>query len=47
MRQVVERRGTNRTAVAIANKPARMVWALLTRHQAYELAKGYNRRMRG
>ncbi len=33
MRQLVERRGPNRTAVAIAHKHARMVWALLTRHQ--------------
>jgi transposase len=47
IRQLVERRGTNRTAVAVANKHARLVWALLTSHQAYELAKGYNRRMSG
>src|SRR2546427_2089154 len=40
MRQLVERRGNNRTAVAIANKNARIVWALLTSHQAYEPAKG-------
>jgi len=40
IRQLVERRGTNRTAVAVANKNARIVWALLTSHQAYELAKG-------
>ena len=40
MRQLVERRGPNRTAVAVANKNARMVWALLTSHQAYEPAKG-------
>ena len=40
IRQLVERRGKNRTAVAIANKNARIVWALLTRHQAYEPAKG-------
>jgi len=33
MRHVLERRGTNRTAVAVANKNARMVWALLTSHQ--------------
>jgi hypothetical protein len=30
IRQLVERRGKNRTAVAIANKNARIVWALLT-----------------
>ena len=47
MRQLVERRGTNRTAVAVANKHARIVWALLTRRQAYDLAKGYNRRRSG
>ncbi len=40
MRQLVERRGHNRTAVAVANKHARIVWALLTSHQAYEPAKG-------
>jgi len=33
MRQLLERRGKNRTAVAVANKNARMVWALLTSHQ--------------
>ena len=40
MRQRRERRGHNRTAVAVANKHARIVWALLTSHQAYEPAKG-------
>jgi len=40
MRQLVERRGTNRTAVAVANKNARIVWALLTSHQDYQLATG-------
>src|SRR5439155_3168658 len=40
MRQLVERRGNNRTAVAVANKNARMVWALLTSHQDYQLATG-------
>ena len=40
IRQLVERRGKNRTAVAIANKNARIVWALLTSHQVYEPAKG-------
>jgi transposase len=36
IRQLVERRGKNRTAVAVANKNARTVWALLTSHQAYQ-----------
>lgn len=47
IRQLVERRGKNRTAVAVANKNARIVWALLTSHQVYELAKGSKRRLRG
>jgi transposase len=34
IRQLSERRGNNRTAVALANKHARIVWALLTSHQA-------------
>ena len=38
IRHLVERRGTNRTAVAVANKHARMVWALLTSHQDSQLA---------
>ena len=40
IRQLIERRGKNRTAVAVANKNARIVWALLTSHQVYDLAKG-------
>ena len=40
IRQLVERRGKNRTAVAVANKNARTVWALLTSHQDYQPAKG-------
>jgi transposase len=35
IRQLVERRGTNRTAVAVANKNARIVWVLLSRQQDY------------
>ena len=38
MRHLVERRGKNRTAVAVANKNARIVWALLTSHQDYQPA---------
>jgi transposase len=40
MRQLVERRGKHRTAVAVANKNARIVWALLTSHQDYQLTTG-------
>jgi transposase len=40
IRQLVERRGKNRTAIAVANKNARIVWALLTRHQDYQPATG-------
>ena|SRR5688500_5976024 len=40
IQQLVERRGKNRTAVAVANKNARIVWALLTSHQDYQLATG-------
>jgi len=38
IRQLIERRGKNRTAVAVANKNARIVWALLTSHQDYQPA---------
>jgi transposase len=38
MRQLLERRGHNRTAVAVAHKNARIVWALLTHHQDYQPA---------
>jgi transposase len=40
IRHLLERRGKNRTAVAVANKNARMVWALLTSHEDYQPAKG-------
>src|SRR5713101_5592760 len=40
IRHVLERRGKNRTAVAVANKNARIVWALLTSHQDYQLTTG-------
>jgi transposase len=39
IRQLIETRGKNRRAVAVANKNARIVWALLTSHQAYEPAR--------
>ena len=37
-RELLERRGWNRTAVAVANKNARIVWALLSRGGVYEAA---------
>ena len=40
IRQLLERRGKNRTAVAVANKNARMVWALWTSPQAYQPVQG-------
>ncbi len=35
IRGVLERRGWNRTAVAVANKHARIVWAFLSRGGVY------------
>jgi transposase len=35
VRGVLERRGWNRTAVAVANKNARIVWAVLSRGEVY------------
>jgi len=35
IRGLLERRGWNRTVVAVANKNARIVWALLSRHGVY------------
>jgi transposase len=35
VRGLLERRGWNRTAVAVANKNARIVWALLSRGEVY------------
>jgi transposase len=36
--EVRQRRGDNSAAVALAAKPARIVWALLARGQEYRLA---------
>jgi len=36
--QLVERRGKNRAAVALANKNARIIWAMLTRDEDYRAA---------
>jgi transposase len=46
IRELIARRGFNRTTVAVANKNARIVWALLTSHQEYQptLGSGYQRR---
>ena len=46
MRHLVERRGKNRTAVAVANKNARLVWALLTSHQDSPLTTGEGQLLR-
>jgi transposase len=40
MRQRLERRGKNRTAVAVANNNARIVWALVTSHPDYQPVQG-------
>lgn len=37
--ELKKRAGENRTCVALANKNARTLWALLARHETYELAK--------
>jgi transposase len=38
LRRLVERRGVNRAAVALANKNARITWALLQRGETYQPA---------
>jgi transposase len=51
VRGVLERRGWNRTAVAVANKNARIVWAVLSRGEVYrertssDRCRGVERRM--
>ena len=47
IRQLSERRGKNRTAVAVANKHARIVWALLTSHQDDQPATNSGEQARG
>lgn len=37
LRDLIARRGKNRAAVALANKNARIVWALLVHHQEYRI----------
>jgi transposase len=37
LRALIARRGKNRAAVALANKNARIVWALLAHNQAYRV----------
>lgn len=39
-RRIAQERGVNRAAVAVANKNARIIWALLARQEAYQLATG-------
>jgi transposase len=36
--QLLERRGFNRTTVAVANKNARIIWAVLRTGEAYRAA---------
>jgi transposase len=38
VKQLIERRGTNRAIVAVANKNARIVWSLLARGEDYRPA---------
>lgn len=38
LRRLVQRRGVNRATVALANKNARVIWALLTRNEQYQVA---------
>lgn len=38
IRGLKERRGANKTAVAIANKNARIIWALLAKNEDYRKA---------
>lgn len=38
LRKIVEKRGVNRAAVALANKNARIIWALLRRGEHYQAA---------
>ncbi|WP_143433562.1 transposase, partial [Coxiella burnetii] len=35
LKALIERRGMNRACVALANKNARIIWALLTRQETY------------
>jgi len=44
IRGVLERRGWNRTAVAVAKKNARIVWALLSRGGVYQDSASSSRR---
>lgn len=40
VRRIAQERGINRAAVAVANKNARIIWALLTRQAVYRFATG-------
>ena len=40
IKRLVRERGNNRAMVAVANKNARISWALLTRPEAYRFAAG-------
>ena len=47
IRGLLERRGWNRTAVAVANKNARIVWALLSRGGVYRESASEHRTQPG
>lgn len=38
IRRIAQERGRNRAALAVANKNARIIWALLTRQETYRFA---------
>jgi transposase len=42
LKRLTARRGFNRTIIALANKTARIAWALLTRNEDYVAAKSAN-----
>jgi hypothetical protein len=38
LREMEKRKGMNKTAVAIANKNVRIIWAMMTRGESYRAA---------
>jgi transposase len=41
VRQLLARRGKNKTVVALANKLMRIAWAVLTKGEAFDLNKAF------